>query len=108
MRNWARSIALAACLTGCAFTSFGAESATLAGKVEDAAGKPVEHATVIVYEAGVKHGYSVYCPSCWPDCGKRAVTGADGAFHAGQEDDSERLGARHGSQTIYGNHRPRS
>jgi hypothetical protein len=83
MRTWAPGIALAACLTGCALTSSGAESATLTGKVEDASGKPVEHATVMVYEAGVKHGYSVYCPSCWPDCGKRAVTDSGGQFRIG-------------------------
>jgi protocatechuate 3,4-dioxygenase beta subunit len=34
----------------------GAESVTLTGKVVDASGKPVEHATVLVYEAFVKTG----------------------------------------------------
>src|SRR5437899_621103 len=53
---------------------------TLTGKIVDAAGKPVEHATVMVYYAGVKQGYSTFCPSCYVDCGKRAFTGADGAF----------------------------
>jgi len=57
-----------------------AERATTTGKVTDAAGKPVEHATVLVYEAHVKKGYSVYCPTCWADCGKHAATDSDGSF----------------------------
>jgi protocatechuate 3,4-dioxygenase beta subunit len=56
------------------------DRATITGKVNDADGKPLEHATVMVYEAGVKKGYSVYCPTCWADCGKHAATDADGAF----------------------------
>jgi len=38
--------------------AFGGEHATVTGAVADAAGKPVEHATVMVYQAGVKKGYS--------------------------------------------------
>jgi len=60
--------------------SFAVDTATLAGEVTDAAGKPLAHATVIVYHAGVKKGYSTFCPSCYADCGKRAVTDAGGAF----------------------------
>lgn len=60
--------------------SFAVDTATLAGKVTDAAGKPLAHATVIVYHAGVKKGYSTFCPGCYADCGKRAVTDASGAF----------------------------
>ncbi|SPE36509.1 exported hypothetical protein [Candidatus Sulfopaludibacter sp. SbA3] len=56
------------------------ERATLIGKVTDAAGKAVEHATVMVYEAGVRKGYSIYCPTCYPDCGKHAVTDPEGNF----------------------------
>jgi Carboxypeptidase regulatory-like domain len=52
----------------------------LTGKVTDASGKPLERATVMVYHAGVKTGYSTFCPSCYADCGKRAFTDADGAF----------------------------
>jgi len=59
---------------------FAAERATLTGKVTDAAGKPLERATVMVYHAGVKQGYSTFCPSCYTDCGKRAITDASGAF----------------------------
>src|SRR3954462_14428099 len=53
---------------------------TLTGKVTDPAGKPLERATVMVYHAGVKTGYSTFCPSCYSDCGKRVLTGADGKF----------------------------
>src|SRR5260370_19103719 len=59
------------------------ERATATGKVVDAEGKPVEHATVLVYEAGVKKGYSVFCPTCYTDCGKRSSTDADGRFTIG-------------------------
>jgi hypothetical protein len=60
--------------------AFGANNVTLTGKVTDDAGKPIEHATVMVYHAGVKHGYSTFCPSCYPDCGKRAFTDASGTY----------------------------
>lgn len=56
---------------------FGVDSASAlgngsrSGAVQDAAGRPVEHATVLIYHAGVKHGYSIMCPSCYIDCGKR-------------------------------------
>lgn len=56
------------------------ERATADGKVVDAGGKPVEHATVLVYEARTRHGYSVYCPTCWVDCGKRTITDAGGKY----------------------------
>lgn len=83
MRSWICAFVLAACWTGLALPSLTAESAVITGRVVDTGGEPVEHATVIVYEARVKTGYSVYCPSCWPDCGKRTVTGADGQFRIG-------------------------
>jgi hypothetical protein len=34
----------------------------------------------MVYHARVKKGYSTFCFSCYPDCGKRAVSDASGAF----------------------------
>ncbi|MBP1610223.1 MAG: hypothetical protein H6Q04_2458, partial [Acidobacteria bacterium] len=52
----------------------------LTGKVVDSTGKPLDHAAVLVYHAGVKTGYSTYCPSCYADCGKRVMTNAAGAF----------------------------
>ncbi len=57
-----------------------AERATLRGKVLDATGAPVENATVLIYKAGVKTGYSTYCPTCYVDCGKRVSSGVDGEF----------------------------
>jgi hypothetical protein len=52
----------------------------LSGRVLDADGKPIPHATVMVYHAGVKVGYSTYCPSCYRDCGKRVNTDSSGDF----------------------------
>ncbi|MBV9679741.1 MAG: hypothetical protein JO185_25620, partial [Acidobacteriaceae bacterium] len=52
----------------------------LKGKVVDTNGKPLEHVTVLVYSAGVKQGYSTFCPTCYADCGKRSLTGSDGTF----------------------------
>ncbi|SRR5579883_2326329 len=57
-----------------------ADRATATGKITDAAGKPLEHASVLVYEGRVKSGYSIYCPTCWADCGKRAITDAEGNY----------------------------
>jgi hypothetical protein len=37
----------------------------------------------MVYKAGVKKGYSIYCPTCYADCGKHAVTDAGGNFTIG-------------------------
>jgi hypothetical protein len=68
------ALAFAAC------NLLGAERTTLSGKVTDNSGRPVGHATVLVYHAGVKHGYSTFCPSCYADCGKRVITGPDGTF----------------------------
>jgi hypothetical protein len=57
------------------------DRATLSGKVTDGAGKPIENATVMIYHAGVKQGYSTFCPSCYVDCGKRATTDRAGSFN---------------------------
>ncbi len=59
---------------------FAAERTTISGKVLDAAGTPLKDATVLIYKAGVKTGYSTYCPTCYVDCGKHTVTGSDGGF----------------------------
>jgi hypothetical protein len=53
----------------------------LSGRVLDGDGKPIAHATVMVYHAGVKVGYSTYCPSCYRDCGKRVTTDHNGNFN---------------------------
>jgi len=52
----------------------------LTGIVTDDAGKPIEGATVYIWTAAVKEGYSTFCPSCYPDCGKRADTNNKGEF----------------------------
>lgn len=54
--------------------------ATLHGTILDAKGNPLPGVTVMVYHAGVKTGYSIYCPSCYVDCGKRVLTDAHGNF----------------------------
>jgi Carboxypeptidase regulatory-like domain len=67
----------------CGTSSFCFAAATrsaLTGRIVDSNGRPVAHATVMVYHAGVKVGYSTYCPSCYRDCGKRVTTNKSGDF----------------------------
>ena len=52
----------------------------LSGRVTGDDGTPVAKATVFVYSAGPKEGTSTVCPYCYPDCSKKAQTGADGRF----------------------------
>jgi len=52
----------------------------LTGMVQDANGQPISNAMVFIYTAGPKHGPSTFCPSCYADCRKSAVTGAQGKF----------------------------
>jgi hypothetical protein len=59
------------------------ERTTLTGIVTDTRGKPLDDATVLVYEAGVRTGYNLYCPGCYTDCGKRAITDAAGHYSIG-------------------------
>jgi len=77
VRKW---IGIAAAYLIFSAVAFGAGVVTLEGKITDASGKPIEHATVMVYHAGVKTGYSVFCPSCYADCGKRTLTDAAGTY----------------------------
>jgi hypothetical protein len=77
MRKLLQIIAL---MTVTASPFFAIDSLTIAGKVFDGLGKPLEGATVIIWRAGVKKGYSTYCPSCYRDCGKRTVTDQLGSF----------------------------
>ncbi len=58
-----------------------AERPNIKGNVTDAFGKPVSHAAVMVYSAGVRTGYSTFCPTCYVDCGKHTFTDADGHFN---------------------------
>ena len=53
---------------------------SVTGTVVDTEGKPLAHATVTVYHAGVRTGYSTFCPSCYRDCGRRVKTDAAGSF----------------------------
>jgi hypothetical protein len=75
-----RNRLLIASLVVTATVSFAADRATLTGRITDSLGQPLENATVLVYHAGVKTGYSTYCPSCYRDCGKRTVTDRTGSF----------------------------
>lgn len=77
MRNLLSLISL---MTVAAASSFAIDSLIITGKVTDNLGKPVQDATVIVWYAGVKKGYSIYCPSCYRDCGKRTITDHAGSF----------------------------
>jgi len=63
-----------------ASAALASDRASLTGRIADASGKPVEAATVLVYRAGVKKGYSTYCPTCYVDCGKRTITDRSGSF----------------------------
>ncbi len=72
-------IAVASWLSTCAVT-LGSPGLTLTGKVTDSAGKPISRATVMVYHAGVKNGYSTFCSSCYKDCGKRTATDGKGSY----------------------------
>jgi hypothetical protein len=56
------------------------EHAIAIGKVVDAEGKPIEHAMVLVYSASIRKGFSIFCPTCYVDCGKRTFTQADGGY----------------------------
>ena len=80
MRAYMPFLSVLAYLFAAAPASTAESRLTLTGRVADSTGKPLEHATVLVYHAGVKTGYSTFCPSCYADCGKRAVTDAKGAF----------------------------
>jgi Carboxypeptidase regulatory-like domain len=77
------ALALLLALPLCGFASTIAkpdESATINGTIVDDSGQPAKDATVFVYSAHLKSGYAVVCPTCWIDCGKRAVTDAQGQF----------------------------
>jgi hypothetical protein len=64
----------------CYQAGFCGDSSAITGKVLDSAGKSIADATVMVYHAGPTSGYSLFCPSCYADCGKRAITDTKGTF----------------------------
>jgi hypothetical protein len=75
-----RTLLLAAILGSAASLFGGTPRPSLTGTVLDSNDSPLAGVTVMVYHAGVKVGYSTFCPSCYIDCGKRAITDAKGAF----------------------------
>jgi uncharacterized GH25 family protein len=77
---WKWMGAIAVFLTVASAVAVGANAVTLTGKVTDVTGKPIAHAIVMVYHAGVKKGYSTFCPSCYADCGKRTFTDVTGTY----------------------------
>lgn len=56
-------------------TTFG-----ICGNVVSHDGQPISNATVYVYTATVKVGFSPFCPSCYPDCGRSCSTNDEGEF----------------------------
>lgn len=52
----------------------------LTGVVQDTNGQPISHAVVFIESARPKQGPSTFCPSCYADCRKSAVTDAQGKF----------------------------
>jgi len=64
----------------CFPVAFAAADLMITGIVSDSEGKPIANAIVMVYHAGPTTGYSLFCPSCYADCGKRAITDSNGMF----------------------------
>ena len=52
----------------------------IVGVIRGADGQPLPDASVFVYTAKPRLGAGVTCPSCYPDCGKRARTSPEGEF----------------------------
>ena len=77
---WKRGILVVVLLTVANAVSSGADLVTLTGKVTGVTSRPLGNVSVIVYHAGVRKGYSTFCPSCYGDCGKRATTDANGTY----------------------------
>ena len=75
-----RALLLAAILSSAASLFGSTPRPNLTGTILDSNGSPVAGVTVMVYHAGVKVGYSTFCPSCYIDCGKRTITDAKGNF----------------------------
>src|SRR3954464_1303910 len=81
MKNTVRLILLVGLTLGT--TTFAAvdKRPDLSGRVTGLDGAPVSKATIFVYTAGPKTGTASTCPSCYPDCRKKAQTDAQGRFH---------------------------
>jgi len=74
------SLQLIALILGTSVFSPATDRAVITGTVTDNLGKPLKGATVMVWHAGVRKGYSTYCPDCYRDCGKRSTTDTAGSF----------------------------
>jgi hypothetical protein len=77
---WIGWLAIAAVMLTSYDEAAAAEPSAVFGRVTDSSGAPLSHATVFVYKARVRKGYSIFCPTCWVDCGKRAITNSDGTY----------------------------
>src|SRR5437773_12567917 len=76
------SLTILACAVASAVLAFAGSVSRpdLVGRVTQEDGSPVIKATVFIYTAGPKQGTASVCPSCYPDCRKKAQTGTDGKF----------------------------
>ncbi|MDB6037024.1 MAG: hypothetical protein JWM99_865 [Verrucomicrobiales bacterium] len=52
----------------------------LTGRILNQEGVPIHNATIFIYTAGPKVGTANLCPSCYPDCRKKAETDSEGSF----------------------------
>jgi len=77
LRLW---VGASLCLAACGPMRAEQARPDLLGRVVRADQSAVTNATVFVYTAGPKIGTGVVCPSCYPDCAKRANTDAQGRF----------------------------
>src|SRR5205809_679304 len=77
MRGSHTALAIAMVLGGGAFGALGAD---LRGRVIAESGRPVPGATVYIYEAAPRKGWSPLCPSCYRDCGKSRTSNGEGRF----------------------------
>jgi hypothetical protein len=58
------------------------------GTVTNNDGRPIEGAIVVILSAQPRSGPSMLCPSCYPDCAKRAITKTDGTYSIENVSDS--------------------
>jgi hypothetical protein len=63
-----------------------APAGPLLGSVWDEESNAITNATVIIYSARPRKGTGTVCPSCYPDCEKKATTDAEGKFKIEQVD----------------------
>jgi hypothetical protein len=67
----------------CWFLAHAAQAAEEPGRIEGVIGSangPVSNAWVFIYSAGPREGAGILCPTCYPDCIKKARTDAEGKF----------------------------